>query len=494
VNPGDLAPSPSAAAAQTGPGRVALRSDSPVVAIRVAFQAGSADDPSGKEGLTRLVANMMTQGGTKALTYAELASRLYPFATEIDARVDRDETVFSATVPAQALEAFYPLMRDVLLAPRFDDDAFSRLRARQLSELTSGLRGANDEELGKEALQALLYQGHPYGHPAVGTERGLSAIAQSDVAAQYARVFCRDRVVVGVAGGFPQGFDETVAADMAKLPACTTERVKLPEPPSRQGNQLLVVDKPGASATAISIGFTTPVTRASAGDYAGLLFATDVIGLHRNSSGRLYHELREKRGLNYGDYAYAEFFEQDSYTRMAAPNVARRQQLVSIWLRPVKHANAAFALHAALRVYGRFAEEGMTDEDFARQRDFLSRLIGLDQQTPSRRLGYAMDDKVYGSDKPYIEMLRQNWKELDPAKVKALASRLLQTKDLAIAIVSSDGQDLATELTKGDPAPTPAYDSPKPADVQAEDKEIARMAVPIDARSARVVPVAELFK
>jgi zinc protease len=477
------------------PTRVALKApDARVVSIRIAFAAGSADDPAGKEGLTRLTATSMAEGGTQALSFAELSSKLYPLAASIEVNVDRDETVFSATVPRGALERFYPLLRDVVLTPRFDAESFGRLRARQTSELTSDLRGANDEELGKEALQWLLYEGHPYGHPTEGTEHGLAAITLDDVHAQYASAFCKDRVTFGVAGGYPDGFDDTVAADVARLPACQGPRAALPPPPTHTGLQLLVVDKPGASATAISIGFTTPVTRSDEAVYPGLLFGTDVLGIHRQFAGRLFQEIREKRGLNYGDYAYSEFFEQDGWGRFPRPNVARRQQLVSMWLRPVKPANAAFTLHAALRLYTQLATDGLTDDELARAREFLSRLVGLEQQTDSRRLGYAMDDRTYGLDAPYLEVMRRGWKDLDAAKLKALLGKVLDTKNLSIAIVGGDGQKIADALLKGDPAPPPVYDSPKPPEVRADDKEISSFPVPLDPKAVRVVPVAEMFK
>ena len=495
AHPADVPPPAPEAKHQVGPTKVGLRTpDARVVAIRIAFATGSADDPASREGLTRLTATMMAEGGTSALPYAELEAKLYPLAAMIDTNVERDETVFSATVPAAALDRFYPLFRDVLLTPRFDDESFARLRARQTSDLISQLRGASDEELGKEALQALLYQDHPYGHPPVGTEHGLAATTLEEVKEHYARAFCRDRVTVGVAGGYPEGFDLTVLSDLAKLKPCETDRAKLPEAPQLHGNRLLVIDKPGAPATAISIGFPTPVTRADEAEFPALLFATDVLGLHRQSSGRLFHELREVRGLNYGDYAYAEFFQQEGYARSARTNVARRQQMVSLWLRPVKRANADFALRGALRVYSKLVQDGLSEPDFSRQREFLTRLVGLDQQTESRRLGFAMDDRTYGLDKPYADMVRGGWKELDPAKLKTLMAKLLDTKDLAIAVVTSEGDAFAAELLKGDPAAVPAYDAPKPPEVQAEDKEIARFPVPLDAKAVKVVKVGDLFK
>ncbi len=489
LRPAAVTPTPAA------PTRVALKSpDARVVSIRIAFAAGSADDPAGKEGLTRLMATAMAEGGTQALSYAELSSKLYPLAASIDVHVDRDETVFSATVPRDVVDKFYPLLRDVILAPRFDAEAFARLRARQTSELTSELRGANDEALGKEALEWMLYEGHPYGHPTEGTEHGLAAITLDDVHAQYTSAFCKDRVTIGIAGGYADGFDDQVAADVAKLAACAGERAKLPDPPARHGFQLLVVDKPGAGATAISIGFTTPVTRSDEASYPGLLFAIEALGIHRQPAGILFKEIRGKRGLNYGDYAYAEYFEQEGYNRFARPNVARRQQFVSMWLRPVKPANTTFALRAALRLYTKLATEGLADDELARMKEFLSRLVGLEQQTDSRRLGYAMDDKTYGLDAPYVDVLRRSWKDLDGAKLKAILAKALDAKNVSIAIVGSDGQKIADLLTKGEPSTPPVYDAPKPPEVQADDKDIAAFPVPLDAKAVRVVPVASMFK
>ncbi|MDB4995163.1 MAG: hypothetical protein JWM74_2595, partial [Myxococcaceae bacterium] len=74
---------------------VALRNaDSKIVSFRVAFAAGSADDPPGKEGLTALTASLMAEGGTADLTYAQLTERIFPSAAEISAHSERDETTF----------------------------------------------------------------------------------------------------------------------------------------------------------------------------------------------------------------------------------------------------------------------------------------------------------------------------------------------------------------------------------------------------------------
>ena len=73
--------------------------------------------------------------------------------------VGREQIVFVARVHSDHLAAFYPLLRDVLLAPSFDDGDVERVRTRAIASLTQDLRGGDDEELGKQTLQAMLYEG-----------------------------------------------------------------------------------------------------------------------------------------------------------------------------------------------------------------------------------------------------------------------------------------------------------------------------------------------
>jgi zinc protease len=463
-----------------------------VVALRVAFTSGSADDPPGKEGLTHLTATSMAEGGTQTRTYAELVEKLYPMAASIDVHVDRDETVFFADVATDALEAFYPLFKEVLLTPRLDEPGFERMRARATSELTDELLGANDEALGKEALAAALYEGHPYGHPPVGTERGLRAATSEDVRSHRTRVFCRDRALLGVEGGFPEGFESRFTQDFAALPACPEARAELPEPSTPSDLRVLIIDKPSADSTAISMGLHSDFTRKSS-DFPAMEFFTDYVGLHRQSAGRLYHELRERRGFNYGDYAYAEYFEQDGGSRFALPNLVRRQEMVSIWLRPVRPKNAIFALRGALYLFAHAVDGGIPEAEIDRFRSFLIRYTSLEELTESRRLGHALDDVLYGSDPPYLERLREAWKRLDETSLKATVGHHLRGKSFQIAIVTKDGAALADRLVSG--APTfPSYDTPKPQDVLDQDKDIARYPLGLHKDRVRVVAFTDLFK
>ena len=112
------------------------------------------------------------------------------------------------------MESFYEILHDLIVAPRFDASDFERNREFLRNSVVATLRGNDDEELGKQTLNALLYRGHPYEAPEMGTETGLEAISLDDVRSFHAGRYTRDNFLVGIAGGYPVGFLQKVEADL----------------------------------------------------------------------------------------------------------------------------------------------------------------------------------------------------------------------------------------------------------------------------------------
>ena len=114
------------------------------------------------------------------------------------------------------------------------------------------------------------------------------------------------------------------------------------------------------------------------------------------SSGVLYDRMREKRGLNYGDYAYIEYFPRGMFLMEPQPNLARHQQIFQIWIRPVEPPTAKFALRLALFELDKLNKNGLTQEAFERTREFLGKYVNVLTRTKRAELGYAIDSLFYG--------------------------------------------------------------------------------------------------
>jgi zinc protease len=484
------------AAEATAPQIVALPpNDHPTVALALQFKSGAVDDPPGKAGLTYLAARVMAEGGTQKLDAKQLLDALFPMAAEIDPRVDKELTTFRTTVHRDHLARMVGILTDVVAHPRWDEREFARLRELAVNDLEKRLRQGDDENLGKEALGELLYAGHPYGRATLGHVGDLRAVTLAEVKAHAARVFTRDRLVIGVAGGYPKELPAELAAALSSLPAHGAATVALAAPTAAKP-RFRLVEKP-AEATAISLGFPWKLSRRDS-DFIAMTVARSAFGEHRQFNGRLMQRLREARGLNYGDYAYLEHFEQEHWDAATAQTGrVRRQQDFTIWLRPVQNENRLFALRAALYELGRtLGPEPFTADEVESTKAFLDGYVRLFAQTDARKLGYAMDDRFLGVDR-FLDGWLARLQKLTPAEVNAAWRKWVDPQRLQIVLVGPDAAALKREILAGAASPMhyPNAAQKQPAALLAADSAAEKQ--PLGARGdgdVEVVPVAKLFE
>ena len=220
--------------------------DSPLVTLRIGFRTGSVDDPAGKDGLNALTAMMMGRGGTESLTFEEITETLYPWSASIRAQFDKEMTVLVGEVHRDHLEPFFAIVRDLVVAPRFDESDFARNRDFLTNTVVSTLRGSDDEELGKETLERpRCTAGHPYESPTVGTEEGLAALTLDDVRAFHHRDHYTR--APGRSSGWRAAIPTALSSGWSRRSstACRpmdVERAPLPAPRALDGRELLLVD------------------------------------------------------------------------------------------------------------------------------------------------------------------------------------------------------------------------------------------------------------
>ncbi|MBI5431849.1 MAG: insulinase family protein [Planctomycetes bacterium] len=466
----------------------------PNVAFKLWFRVGSQNDPVGKEGLAELVGSMLSEGGTRELSYDKILNELFPLAAGYGASVDKEMTVVSGEVHRDNVEKFYSIFADVLTAPGFREDDFTRIKDSMISSIETRLRFSSDEELGKAALYNALFDGTPYGHIELGTVESLKAITLEDVRAFWKQHYTAENVVIGLGGAYDEALLARVTKDLAKLGPGVPALVPAPQPKAIEGRTVTIVEKPGAS-TAISFGVPIDVERGTR-EYYALWIANSWLGEHRNSASHLYQVIREARGMNYGDYSYIEIFPRGGSRSMPPTGVGRRQQLFEVWVRPVPNEQAIFALRAALREVDTLAKNGLTREQFEYTRKFLKNYSLHFAETTSDRLGYAVDDRYYGVD-GHLSKFRRMMDEVTLEEVNAAIKKSIQADRLHIALVAPDAEKLKAALVSDAPSSIRygTVESPieKPAQVLEEDKEIERFPLKLRAEDVTIVPVTEMF-
>jgi zinc protease len=463
---------------------------SPLVHIRVLIKIGSADDPSGKEGLCQLAWNMLAGGGTRLMSIKEITEKFYPMAAAVSLSMDKEMAVFSGTVHKDNLDKYYAIFKDMLLDPGFREDDFNRLKTNQLAFIEKTLTSNMDEAFGKEILNLMLYAGHPYGHLEAGTAESVKGMSLNDIKVFYKEQFVQGNIVIGLAGGYPAGFPARIEADFNRLPESFTPHLSLPPARAPQGIEVVIADKP-SPATAISMGFPISLTKADK-DFFALWIAGSHFGEHRQSVSNLYQKIREERGQNYGDYAYIEHFIQGR-DKFPAPNHARQQQYFSIWIRPLANSNRHFVIRQALRELKKLVDEGLSEDRFQLVRTYLLNYTKLYAQTLGERLGWQMDSRYYG----YADFLAEAQSvlpHLTRDDVNRAIKKYLNFDNIYLAVVTQDAEALKNDLVSNTPSPVKYANPNMPRAVLDEDTVIQEYPLPVKLEKVMTAPASEFFQ
>ena len=482
------------------PSTIELReADSPFIAFNIWVKSGAAADPAGKEGLASLTAAMITGGATTQDKVQGILEKLYPIASGYSGTVDKEMSNFTGRVHRDNLDTYYGLFRNALLSPAFAEDDFTRIKAQRLNFLERARRYSRDEELSKQLLFWMAYEGTPYQHPEEGYVQSVKGITLDDVRGFYKTHFVRNNIVVGVGGGYPAGFAARVRKDFDALPEGSVPAVTLVPPKAPAGRKVLIVEK-DTDAAAISFGFPIAVLRDDS-DFVPLLIANSWFGEHRNSVGRLYQAIRETRGMNYGNYSYIEAFPAGYATQQPRVNVPRRSQLFEVWIRPISstapgnlHDRTLFAIRAALFELDKLVDKGMTPADVESSKQFLRNYVGTWGVNISRRLGYAVDDEFYGIGKPgFLSGLKAAIDKVTPEQVNAAVRKHLQSGNFYLAIITADAAGIEKKLLGSEPTGI-TYAGTRSDALMQEDKTISTLPFKITKENIRVLPIDQVFE
>lgn len=468
---------------------VLLKSPLPQVNVKLLFEAGSARDPRGKEGLAALTADMIADAGSRAMRIDEIQQALHPISGSFTARVDKEMVTFTGRFPSDAWERFFEVALPQLTDPGFREEDFQRVKDARRNALVQDLRSNNDEELGKERLQANVFAGTPYGHPVQGTVAGLEAITLDDVRAFARGHYTRSNLTAGVAGVAPEALLARLRRELGKLPQGAKPAPTAIAATTPAGLRIELVEK-DTRGTAISFGQPIEVRRGHP-DFVALWLARAWLGEHRSSMSHLYERIREARGMNYGDYAYIEAFPRGMFQFFPDPNLGRRAQLFEVWIRPVQPQNAHMAIRIALDSVQRLHREGLTQEDFEATRQYLSKNVFVMTATQDQQLGYALDSRWYGTPE-FTKYVRDGLAKLTRDDVNRAVRKHLDPANLSFVVVAKDAKGLVEQLL-ADGVSTVKYESDQPKELLEDDARVGAMKLGLRREAVTITPVDAVF-
>ena len=270
----------------------------PVVTFLMQVEGGTGADPRSREGLAAITADMLDEG-TGSLSAIDVSEALARIGAVYDVDVGPDVTVFTLTTLARFADRGAELLADMLIRPSMRENDFDRVRQLRLDRL----RQLKDlpPAVAERAFLQLIYDGHPYGHLAIGNDVALRATRLDEVVSFHEVTLRPSRVTVVIVGAHPH--DELLriserafggwrggSGEAVNGPAASDIEAGASGPP------LAIVPREDAAQSELRIGQLS--AKRNTPDYQALLVMNALLGGQFVS--RINLKLREEKGYTYG--------------------------------------------------------------------------------------------------------------------------------------------------------------------------------------------------
>ncbi len=266
----------------------------PLINISILVRAGNYLDPAGREGVAGFAGHLLTRGGTKTKTAEELEERLAFLAASLTSGIGDDSGSVNLNLLSKDLTEGLSLLREVLTAPRFQQDKLDLHRQQTLQ----AMKQRNDDSTSIEAREReRLAYGESFWVCRDTTQASVEAITAADLHAFHERWFHPGNFVVAVNGDFER---DAMVTKLEELFAGWP--FKGEKPPAIQTN--IAMAKPGVyvvdkDVNQGRVSVLLPGVKRDDPDMPALMVMNDILG-GGGFTSRIMNRVRSDEGLAYG--------------------------------------------------------------------------------------------------------------------------------------------------------------------------------------------------
>ena len=392
--------------------------ETPTVTIRATFDLGQRDEPTGKSGLTTMMAAMMTEA-TLDHTAAEFSEELERIGASIGVSPGQYETNVTLSTLSKHLDKAIPLLMERMLRPAFSEEDFERIKSQTIEGLMAGRKSA--PSLAARAIDSVLYgPTHPFSYSAGGLPSTVESISLDDVKAYYAEHFPAHLSGVTVSASLPEKELLTALRGLASLELKQSQRMPIDDIPEIKGRTLYLVNKEGAAQSSLRTAQAS-IKYDALGDYykAGLMN----FNLGGTFNSRINLNLREDKGYTYG--ARSSFNGEQEFGSFRVSTEVN------------KEATAA-SVTEVLNELERYVADGMNEDEYDFMRSAISQRDALVYETPGRKL--RLLGNIMRHDLPFNYRKQQNnlLEKTSRGALNKLATKLIHPKNMSIVVVGDE--------------------------------------------------------
>jgi predicted Zn-dependent peptidase len=384
------------------------------VALGVWVAAGSRDEPASQMGSAHFLEHLLFKGTTHrdAMT---ISAEIESVGGDLNAFTTKEYTCYHARVLDEHLPLALDVVCDVVLNATVHDHDIESERAVILEEIA--MYEDDPGDLVHDEFARAMFGNSPLGRPILGTVETITALPRSAIKKFYRRAYTPDSMVISVAGNVDHA---SVVRDVKKIFA---ERLDVEAEPAAarsgrgkraSGVPVLISSRPTEQAH-LMLG--APGLRR--GDDRRFAVAVLSTALGGGMSSRLFQEVREKRGLAYSVYAYAQSFADTGVFGLYAGCLPSKADTV---------------LDVCLTELDSVARAGLSTEELQRAKGQVKGSMVLGQEDPASRMTRIARAELHDEPLESIDQLLKRVDAVDATAVHDVAKELL-TQSFTLAAI-----------------------------------------------------------
>lgn len=385
----------------------------PLVSFRLAFRTGNANDPDNLNGLTSMMAGLLTEG-TERRTSRQIADEVARIGATLTAGSSADYTTVAASALSKFSDEILDLLADVTLHPSFPENELEL--AKQNTKQVILQQHAQPSFLANERLSQIIFGQHPYAHIAP-TNESIDAITRANLVSFHHQTFVPNNAVLIIVGDVQH---ETILRRINELFGAWAKGQPLaqdfPAIPSRTSRALYIVDRPGSAQSNIVIA-NTSIIRTSP-DYFPMLVMHQILGA--SASSRLFMNLREAKGYTYGAYSNLD---------------ARRSAGTFRETAEVRTQVTGASLKEFFYELERIRNETVPQEEIDNAKAYLTGVFPIRIETQEGLIDQLVQIKMFDLPADFLQTYRERVNSVTAADIQRVARQYVQPDRVAIVIV-----------------------------------------------------------
>ena len=375
------------------------------VAFGVWVNVGSRDETAAQMGSAHYLEHLLFKG-TSRRSALEISSEIEAVGGDLNAFTSKENTCYYARVLDQDLPLAIDVVCDVVTDALIRSDDVEAERGVILEEIA--MHDDDPSDIVHDVFAEAMFGDTPLGRPILGTTDTIRALSRRTIHSFYRRRYRPESMVVAAAGNLDH--DAVVRMVRRAFEPVLDHGVdvaapRAPRRPRRPEAGAKVTRR--ATEQAHMVLGVPGITRADPRRYALSVLSTSLGG---GMSSRLFQEVREKRGLAYSVYSYAQGFSDDGVFGVYAGCLPAKINTV---------------LDVCLEQLEDVAAHGLTDDEIRRGKGQVRGATVLGQEDPGARMSRIAKSELHADPLLSIDEVLAKVDDVTVEDVRTVARDLL---------------------------------------------------------------------